>query len=330
MTEEDLKIRWEADQPVFAKWGELIVAEITAKIVESGKDPDLFFKIAPRPRLKAEQSLIDKAFYRDKDYSDPYDEIEDKVGVRFVVLLLEDLDLICKFVEDSDTWNFDACKHFVQDRQKEPLLFTYQSVHYVLRPKVETHSAETTISTNTPCEVQIRTLLQHAHAELTHDAIYKSKKSVRPQVHRTVAKSMALIETTDDFFTQAMRELNSGPIHEHKIVERLDALYKDFTGIVAHNQKSSLIIWDYFGEFATDGLIGDIQDQVVNNPTYAFLSKTIEAQYTKHVIYQQSIVLFLYWMLKTKKRRLKRDWPFSSDILATLASDIGVSLSSRR
>jgi len=326
MTEEELKKQWKTDQPVFAKWGELIVAEVIETIAKTGRTPELFFKIPPQSRLKEEQSLVDKAFYRDKNYSDPYGEIEDKVGVRFVVLLLEDLDLVCKVVEESDTWKFDASKHFDEDRLKEPLLFTYQSVHYVLKPKNEIRDSGTAIPTNTTCEVQIRTLLQHAHAELTHDAIYKSKKKVRPVVHRTVAKSMALIETTDGFFSEATKELNSGPIKEHQIVERLDGLYRSFIGIQAHNQKSSLIIWDEFEDLVSDDLITEIQDQVVKNADYAFLSDLIQNQYSQHVLYQQSIVLFLYWMLTTKKRRLLKDWPFSRDILETLASDVGVSL----
>ena len=327
MTEEELKKRWEIDQPVFARWGKLITTEVVDKIQEVGRNPYEFLKITPQPRIKTEQSLVDKAFYRNKQYSAPYDEIEDKVGVRFVVLLLEDIKLICKIVEESETWTFDACKHFEKDRQKEPLLFTYQSVHYVLKPKQEIRNGDTSIPTNTSCEVQIRTLLQHAHAELTHDAIYKSKKSVKPVVHRTVAKSMALIETTDGFFSEATKELNSGPVDDNQIVERLNGLYKSFTGLDAHNQKSSLIIWDEFENLASDELITEIQDQVVNNPSYEFLSESIQAQYSKHALYQQSIVLFLYWMLMNKKQRLLRNWPFSRDILETLASDVSVSLS---
>ncbi len=328
MTEKELKDRWTTEQPVFAKWGDLIVAEITDKIAKIGRDPNEFFKIAPYPRLKAEQSLVDKALYRDKKYLDPYEEIEDKVGVRFVVLLLEDIDLVCKIIQESETWTFDACKHFNEDKQKEPLLFTYQSVHYVLRPTMGPHGDDKVIPTNTPCEVQIRTLLQHAHAELTHDAIYKSKKKVKPVVHRTVAKSMALIETTDGFFSEATKALNSGPIHDKQIVERLNGLYKSFTGLEAHNQKSSLIVWEEFEDLASDELVTEIQDKVVNNTGYAFLSDRIQAQYPRHALYQQSTVLFLYWMLMTKKQRLLKDWPFPQGILETLATDVGVSLSS--
>tara|TARA_R110002110_G_scaffold68080_4_gene184729 strand:+ start:37058 stop:38044 length:987 start_codon:yes stop_codon:yes gene_type:complete len=326
MTEEELKRKWKSDQAIFARWGEVIKAEVTEKLAEAGKDPMVFFKIQPEPRLKSEQSLIDKAFYRDKDYSNPYAEIEDKVGVRFVVLLLDDIKLICDIVEGSQTWDFDACKHFDEDKQREPLLFTYQSVHYILRPKTRIRGKDGDIPTDTPCEVQIRTLLQHAHAELTHDAIYKSKKAVRPIVHRTVAKSMALIETTDEFFSVATKELNFGPIEAHQIVQRLNALYYSFTGIQPHVQKSTLIVLGEFENLVSEENIQNIQEQIVNDTNYAFLAEVIKTRYPENAVYQQSIVLFVYWMLITKKRRLLESWPLANDILEHLATDVGVSI----
>ncbi|TOO37902.1 (p)ppGpp synthetase, partial [Vibrio parahaemolyticus] len=74
-------------------------------------------------------------------------------------------------------------------------------MHYVVRARVDLQVKGLMIKAGTPCEIQVRTLLQHAYAELTHDAVYKAKTVVEPEVHRTVAKSMALIETTDDFFS---------------------------------------------------------------------------------------------------------------------------------
>lgn len=327
MTESELKTLWENDQPSYKAWGNFIVTEVCKQLSQNGTDLSSFLKVPPKPRLKNIESLIDKAFYRGKDYTDPYHQIEDKVGVRFVVLLLQDIKLICDFIESSGNWEFDACKHFNEDKEKEPLLFTYQSVHYILRPKQSLRFEGQTISIDTVCEVQIRTLLQHAHAELTHDAIYKSKKEVKPNVLRTVAKSMALIETTDEFFVYATEELNSGPLKEHAIVERLDGLYRGFTGITPHVQKSTLIIWDEFEGQISGDLIGSIQSQLVNSSKYQFLSEKIKDRYADHIFYQQSVVLFLYWMLINRKRRLLDDWPFSMEALEHLANDVGISIS---
>ena len=323
MNEIEFKKQWESDKPIYRAWGEYVVNKITQSLISKGKNLDVFLKTPAKYRLKGDSSLIDKAFYRPgKNYSDPYNQIEDKVGSRFIVLLLDDIKVICNIIEESNDWTFNACKHFDEDKEKDPLLFTYQSVHYILRPKKEFVIQGITITADTLCEVQIRTLLQHAHAELTHDAIYKSKRAVQPKVHRTVAKSIALIETTDDFFTDVTQLLNHGPLEEYSILERLDGIYFSFAEIRPHTQKSSIVIWDEFEQFINADLVDDIQDMLGKHP---FLSDVIKKQYSVNVFYQQSTILFVYWMLKKKKQRLLADWPLQKELLQPLAVDLGIS-----
>lgn len=323
MNESDFRKIWDSEKPLYRAWGKYVVDQILQHIEDDGKKGSEFFKIPPSFRLKDDGSLIDKAFYRPgKNYSDPYNQIEDKVGTRFVVLLLEDIDRICEIIENAGIWEFDRCKHFDEDRKNDPLLFTYQSVHYILRPNTDFEFDGVTIPCSTPCEVQIRTLLQHAHAELTHDAIYKSKRTIQPAVHRTVAKSMALIETTDDFFVDVTKQLNFGPLEEHSIPERLDGIYYSITGNRPHNQKSAIVIWDAFEQFLDEGLIDSVQDLIEKNP---HIPETLKARYMDGNIYQQSVVLFVYWLLKKKRRRLLSDWPLPKETLEPLANDMGVS-----
>ena len=70
---------------------------------------DIFIRLPAKPRLKQDGSLITKAFYRDdKNYKNPFDEITDKVGVRFVVLLENEIEVVCKAIESCGEW--DWCK----------------------------------------------------------------------------------------------------------------------------------------------------------------------------------------------------------------------------
>jgi ppGpp synthetase/RelA/SpoT-type nucleotidyltranferase len=324
MKESDFREQWASEKPLYEAWGNLVVSEISQNLESQGINLLEFFKIPAKCRLKDVSSLVDKAFYRpSKEYSDPYNDIEDKVGARFVVLLLEGIQIISDCVENSELWSFDACKHFEVDRERDPLLFTYQSVHYVLYPKVKIPIGELTIPASTPCEIQIRTLLQHAHSELTHDAIYKAKRVVQPKVHRTVAKSMALIETTDDFFSSVTNLLNRGPLEDLDILNRLDGLYFSLTEIKPYTQKSSIAIWDTYEQFITEGLIDNIQEFLLR---YDFLGETIKKKYKESAFYQQSTVLFVYWMLKNKRQRFLRDWPYPKEILEPLAIDLGVNI----
>jgi ppGpp synthetase/RelA/SpoT-type nucleotidyltranferase len=324
MTELDFIEQWEADKPAYSAWGDAIVEEIKAQIAAADQDPQYFFKVPPIARLKENQSLVDKAFNRNKKYDDPYNDIEDKVGARFIVLLIDHIKKIQTIIETSDKWTFDACKHFDIEKMENPLLFTYQSVHYILKPKNDTIIAGVNVSKNIPCELQIRTLLQHAHAELTHDAIYKSKnRTIQPEVHRTVAKSMALIETTDGFFTEVTEKLNNGPLEELNIIGRLDGVYLSKTDLVSLNQKSALIIWDEFQDLIDENLIDSIMKLVEGNLA---IIQCIKQRYGESTFYQQSTILFVYWLLKKKKNRVISDWPISRDLLQLAANDLGISL----
>ena len=325
MNEQEFINQWKNDKPIYEAWGKYVVESICHKLEQQGKNLSTFLKIPATSRLKDDQSLLDKAYYRPgKQYTDPYSQIEDKVGARFVVLLLDDINAICDIVQEHEAWEFDPCKHFDDEKKADPLLFTYQSVHYILRPKQDLVAKDIVIPVTTPCELQIRTLLQHAHAELTHDAIYKAKRTVHPEVHRTVAKCMALIETTDEFFVSATKQLNYGPIQEYGVVERLDGLYFSLTGIKSFTQKSSIVIWDEYEQFIDDKLVDNIEN-LLANPSYGFLPDLIKQKYSENMFYQQSTVLFIYWMLKYKKRRLLENWPFQRELLEPLAGDIGVS-----
>ncbi|WP_240223202.1 GTP pyrophosphokinase [Rheinheimera hassiensis] len=324
MNENEFIDKWNAEKPQYAAWGAYVIEYISSGLLKNGKNLNEFLKIPVKYRLKENQSLLDKAFSRkDKNYKDPYNEIEDKVGARFVVLLIDDIRIICEIVLNNSNWDIDSCKHFDVDRDRDPLLFTYQSVHFVVRPKTDLTSNGSTIKAGTPCELQIRTLLQHAHAELTHDAIYKSKRTVKPKVHRIVAKSMALIETTDDFFSEATRYLNYGPLQEHNILTELDNVYFLLTNIKPSNQKSSLVIWDTFEQLIDENLINLIK-KFVNK--YEHIGETIKQNYNNNSVYPQSIVLFVYWMLKHRRTILIRDWPLHMSVLESFAIDMSVSL----
>lgn len=316
--------QWRLEKPMYEAWGDMIVHTIKSKLQDQQIDDiDSFFKIPVKARLKAENSLLDKAFRRNKSYENPYQDIEDKVGVRFVVLLTYDIEIIENIIKDCSLWDYDLSRDFKEEQDKDPLIFTYQSVHFILRPKHLISHNGVDIQPSTPCEVQIRTLLQHAHAELTHDAIYKSKRIAQPKVHRTVAKSMALIETTDEFFCRVTTELNRGPLTDLRIVEQLDSMYMALTNLQPTHQKSSLSIWDAFEPFINEELIQNIQLFLNRN---SHIAPLIKEKYAKYSIYRESIVLFIFWMLKRHKNSLLSNWPLQVENLDLLARDIGVSI----
>ncbi|HAX2332803.1 TPA: (p)ppGpp synthetase, partial [Escherichia coli] len=159
---------------------------------------DSILKIEPSYRLKDISSLIEKAFYRSKNYQNPYKEITDKVGVRFVVLLTDDIPIIKEIIENCNLWEYSEDRDFIKEKEEKPYLFDYQSVHYVVKNLESIEIENISIPVGTPCEIQVRTLLQHAYAEVSHDSVYKCKAQPSAEIKRRMARTIALMESTDE------------------------------------------------------------------------------------------------------------------------------------
>ena len=323
MTEQELRLKWGSERAMYNAWGNYIASHIEQSLVDRGINASSFLKIPAKPRTKDMESLADKAFRREKNYNNPYDDIEDKVGVRFVVLLTSDIDPIDEIIRTNPEWKHETCRHYQTERDAKPMLFAYQSVHHIIRPNTELQWQNTNIDFGIPCEVQVRTLLQHAHSELTHDSIYKSRTLVKPIVHRAVAKSVALIEATDDYFIQATNDIDNGPIAQFDILNQLDALYLDLTSCQPLNHKSALILWDVFEDFVDENLIDNISEFIETKRIS--ITTTIQKNYSTNGLYQQSIVLFLYWLASTKRHQTHARWPLSLNDFENLISDLGIS-----
>ncbi|MDV8156738.1 hypothetical protein [Acinetobacter bereziniae] len=134
---------------------------------------------------------------------------------------------------------------------------------------------------------------------------------------------MALIETTDSFFVDATKDLSSNSITEFKIIERLDSIFLSKVELQSYNQKSCLIVFDTFEYLIDENTI----DKIINTlDEHSYLINRIKTNYTILNLYQQSYILFVYWMLENKKHLIVNEWPLDKKILQYLATDIGVSL----
>lgn len=211
MDEDTLRAEFTALQPALQAWGFMVRdhvldelgKELKKRLIET--PIEYFLKIWPvAPRVKTLKSFLDKALWRNKNYKNPIVDITDLVGVRFVALVLADLVPIQAVIERSPIWTFELARDFEEERRQKPHHFDYQSIHYTVAAKPGLRRDETNIPEGMTCEIQVRTLMQHAYSELVHDTIYKPTNTIakgNSKLSREVAKSMALIETTDSLFT---------------------------------------------------------------------------------------------------------------------------------
>lgn len=327
MNDIDFVNRWEREKSQYEAWAKFIDQEIINRVSNriAPEQIEFILKIPVKPRLKSDTSLLDKAFRRGKEYKEPYEDITDKVGLRYVVLLTDHIKLFCSVIENSECqslWSWSKDKDYEQERLNKPLEFSYQSVHYVLRSKAGIEFDGTSLPEAIPCEVQIRTLLQHAHSELTHDTLYKPKFSATPSVRRTIAKSMALIEATDEFFESAIKTLNEANEPQRQLLKFLNIKYREGTDFEPEIEVSNLYILDSLMEFFRDVSTEQI-DKFLQDKPYIF--ERIKERLLHRHLFRQPIVLFAYFIVERAPNRAKDEWPVNMDDLRLIFSDLGKS-----
>lgn len=330
MNEQEILERWEADKPLYGAWAKLIGQEIERRLV-SAIAPELldyFLKVPMVPRLKGDTSLIDKALYRNKPYENPYEDITDKVGMRYVVLLIRHIKQLCSIIESPECelfWAWSKDKDYEEERLAKPLEFSYQSVHYVLRSKAGLSIDGVNLPEGLACEVQIRTLLQHAHSELTHDTLYKPKTTAKSPIKRTVAKSMALIEATDEFFEQAMKDLTIASEPQRQLLDYLSGAYKKGTWQEPGQERSNQLMVDAFMDLLPQDASAHIEE-FLTAKSYVF--DKIKEQKGRRHLFNQPAVLLAYYLVDKMPAQTREHWPIGLDDLAKVFSDLGVAFQS--
>ena len=191
---------YKKEREMYECWGNFVADYIREKIKEKYINLDRILKIPISVRTKDIESLVEKAFYRNKNYKDPYNEITDKVGIRFVVMHSGQLELICKIVEECSFWSESKDSDFHLSRENHPEVFSYESIHYVVRNKERRKIDKYEIPEGIPCEIQVRTLEQHAYAEISHDLFYKKEKRDNSEISRYLARTAAFNEESDELF----------------------------------------------------------------------------------------------------------------------------------
>lgn len=325
MTELEFLKRWEAEKSAYDAWGRYVSRSIyeQVEIRILPKSIDHFLKIPPVPRLKESSSLLDKAFYRpNKKYTNPYEQITDKVGVRFVVLLTTDIQTIAEFVENHTKWDASRDRDYEQEKEKNPELFGYQSVHFVVRPKYDLKYEDTEIHAGMPCEVQIRTLLQHAHSELTHDTIYKPKTIATSRAKRFCAQSMALIEAVDDYFLKVFDEINMAEQPMNQAVATLESVYRTVLSVEPEPSKLNFLLLDAYSSKFTKDIGANVSGFLEKKP---FLPDLIKKHAQDRHLFRQPAILLIYCLADYGSQETREMWPLTPTELQPVYDDLGIS-----
>ncbi len=324
MKEDELLARWERDRPIYERWGQHVVAVVCKELVSSLNihSIDVFLRVPARARLKEGGSLVEKALYI-KTYSDPYADLTDKVGARFVVLLNRDIQKVMDVIERCPDWTASRDRDDDAERMKRPWYFGYQSVHYVVRASSDLEIDGVKIPKETPCEVQIRTLLQHAHSELTHPTIYKPRTKATPSMERAAATSMALIEAAGDFFEKVYEEFKTSTDAVRSLSDDLAVIYRERVGRAAERTRIEGMLLELNDEFRDEHVLRDLKKFLDEKP---FVAERVRDKATSKLLFRQPSILLVYFWATKHREQLKELWPLTEAELRPVYSDLGIRL----
>ena len=222
----------------------LRVAEIRVNSVEArAKDPESF---------GAKTELPSDSDHRVPKYKCPLRDITDLAGVRIIAFFPRTVESIGDCIRKE----FDVIEHTDHSqRLLEQEQFGYQSEHYLVKlsgrrtalPEYEPHRGLV-------AEVQVRTILQHAWAEIEHDIQYKTSITTPDTIRRRFMSLAGLLEIADREFQaiqdedkelkhRARTSVEQGTLNEVEITA--DALRSYLDRKVGPDGRSTDFSYDY-------------------------------------------------------------------------------------
>jgi len=322
-TESELRRAFEAERAALEKWGQIVAQKICARLQAAivPRKMSEFLKVPAEPRVKNTESFLAKALRRGKQYPRPLENITDKVGVRFVVLLRSELQLVEAAIISETSWYWQKDKDFEQERAQKPHHFDYQSLHYVVKAQFAT-AQELHIPDGLACEIQVRTLLQHAYAELAHDRTYKPNADIDTETLREVAKSAALIETADDIFLTVNDSLERATAEIQRLHELCVAVYRERIAEPNLSVALSNRILNAYRQ-ALETFDRSTLETFLNEND--FVTAKIAERAPISILFRNACILAVYYLVQNGPDLVPRHWPLERTLLEPIYADLGIS-----
>jgi ppGpp synthetase/RelA/SpoT-type nucleotidyltranferase len=347
MTEHEFLAKWNEEKAMYLAWGDLVVKiiidglkcgntpsfnaldvsqDVKDKILRTIKlDNYEIIRNIPKPRLKDDYSLLQKAFYREKKYSEPYNDISDKVGCRFVVLYSEQIQEIETIINHYPLWINSKDFDYRISREELGNELGYQSVHYIVRAnkdmQVKNNNSVVTIKNGTPCEIQIRTLLQHAYSEVSHDTFYKNKlvtESSRSRI--SMMNVVSFIDAAESKFREVLDDYIACASPKKRINSQLVLDYWDNVGLSSLEQCGiNDTIIGTFSDNLEEGWELNFKKFYIDNPDFI---KCIQEHASSYILFKQPSILLVYYLAVSNKDILIDKWPFNQDMIELIMNDV--------
>ncbi|MBQ7467671.1 MAG: hypothetical protein IJS75_02285 [Bacteroidales bacterium] len=175
--------------PLFREVSELVYNNLKKTLSDAG-----LILAAIEYRVKTEDSLAGKLEMKGSKYASLKD-ITDIIGLRVITFYTDDVDKVASAVERMFT--IDWANSIDKRKAHEIDSFGYLSLHYICSMPDFPYRFE----------IQMRTILQHAWANMNHDTGYKSGVEVPRRYFRNMSRLAGMLELIDDEFSKIRSEL---------------------------------------------------------------------------------------------------------------------------
>jgi len=194
-------VKWYKENQATYKKLSRKVEKIIKRLLE---DKDIYYHSIEN-RAKSIESFKRKA-KKDK-YKKPLNEITDLAGIRIITLFEKDVYEISDLIKEVFKIDYENSedKADLLDADK----MGYKSVHYIGTLTDELIDLkEFNTFKNLKFEIQIRSILQHAWAEIEHDRNYKLKGNLPKHLQRRFYSLSGMLEMADREFNLLAKEVD--------------------------------------------------------------------------------------------------------------------------
>lgn len=196
----ELLAQYDSLLPVYTKMADIIPERLKGFFDEAG-----IIVAAVEHRVKARESLAGKLALKGGKYRDIFD-ITDLVGIRVITFYTDDVDKVASVLERL--YEIDWDNSIDKRKAHEIDSFGYLSLHYICSIPESAYSDKDHPEVNKiRFEVQMRTVLQHAWANMNHDTGYKTGVEIPKVYKRNMSRLAGMLELVDDEFSRIRREI---------------------------------------------------------------------------------------------------------------------------
>jgi ppGpp synthetase/RelA/SpoT-type nucleotidyltranferase len=195
-------------------------------------------------RVKSTESVRHKLARPERTYASLW-SVTDLVGLRVTVYFEDAIDVAARLVEEA--FAVDWAHSVDKLRPRDESRFGYRSLHYVCALRDDALPPEARF------EVQLRTVVQHAWAEVEHDLGYKSSDAVPAEIRRRFSRVAGLLEIADEEFVSIRRALEQHAreareaLHDRAVDLPLDAVTLDAVARSAEVSRLDQTVADALG-----------------------------------------------------------------------------------